>query len=579
MFSQVLWPSLISALALSVANMADAVAVGSRMGESGLAAIGVVTPLYMIYNVIGFAFSTGGCVTHSRLTAAGKDEEALAHFKCMALWLLGISAVIALLGNALLRPILTLLGAGDERPVLQTLCEQYARPLLAAAPVFLLNLLLYDFTRCDDDPQLASLGFSVGCAVDLLLNILFVLVLDWGVRGSAWATVIAQTLSVLIMSAHFFRRSGILQFRRLAGAAPGGETFYLVGRSLRIGLSTSARYVFQFLFLIMGNRLLLSAGSRGVINGEIYVAVFDVVMNVSYLAYGLYQAFSDTMQPLAATFAAEHDRDDLRYLLRFALRYGLMCGMLTGTALCLLTIPVSKLFGIVDAESLAVSVKAIPIFCLSTPFAGVTIILTGYYQSVGHERLASFATASRTLLFLLPVTFAAGLFFPLDFWWLFVISEVGSLIVLLIMARKKTRDEDEGIPVYSATIDQNNRELERVLQGVTAFCEEQEVPMKQAMQIELAVEELCLVTQEQAFTGKPDEYICLTLAKERNGDFVLHIRNSAPYFNPLDMRMGKLSADSQEELLNSMGVMMVRKKAKEFYYRNYQGFNVMTVTI
>ena len=70
MFLQVLRPSLIAALAMALANMADAVVVGNRLGENGLAAIGVVTPLYMIYDVAGFAFSTGGCVTHSRLTAA-----------------------------------------------------------------------------------------------------------------------------------------------------------------------------------------------------------------------------------------------------------------------------------------------------------------------------------------------------------------------------------------------------------------------------------------------------------------------------------------------------------------------------
>ena len=50
-----------------------------------------------------------------------------------------------------------------SRPELLAQCEAYARPLVTAAPVFLLNYLLYDFVRCDDDPDLASLGFSLGC--------------------------------------------------------------------------------------------------------------------------------------------------------------------------------------------------------------------------------------------------------------------------------------------------------------------------------------------------------------------------------------------------------------------------------
>ena len=579
MFFQVLRPSLISALALAFANMADAVVVGNRLGESGLAAIGVVTPVYMIYNVVGLAFSTGGCVTHSRLTADGKDEEALAHFKLMATWLLGLSVVFGAAGNLLLRPLLALLGADASYPELYRLCAQYAGPLILGAPVFVMHFLIYDFVRCDNGAYYATLGFSVGCLMDLTLNILFVLVWGQGVTGSICATLISQTISILIMSIHFFRGEGILTRKRLRDARFSDSSGRLMRRSLSIGISTSARYIFQFLFLIMGNRLLLQAGGRGLINGEIYVAIFDLVMNVSYLLYGLYQAASDTMQPLAATFSAEHDWGDLHYLLLLALRWGLIIGITAGMLLAVLNEPVAKLFGVTESDSLAVSARAIPIFCLSAPFAGVSIILTGFFQSVGKERLASFATLSRTLLFLLPTTFMAGLFFPFEFWWLFVISEVGSLLVLGAVAWHSVRTVRDDTPVFRASLDPEHRELDGVLRDVTAFCEAQEIPERQKALVELAVEELCLVTQAQAFTGRPDEYIRLTVARENNGDFILHIRDSAPYFNPLDMRMGKIRDGEKEELLDSIGVMMVRKQAKEFHYRNYQGFNVMTLVL
>ena len=580
MFFQVLWPSLISAAALSAANMADAVALGNRMGESGLAAIGIVTPLYMIYNVVGLAISTGGGVTHSGLTAEGKEEEALAHFRSLGILALSVGLLFAVLGNVLMEPILRLLGAGKAQQGIMALCEQYARPIFISAPVFMLNYLLYDIVRCDNGTRRATLGFSAGCITDVALNILFVMLLGWGLRGSAWATVIAQCVSVLIMLPHFFSDSGVLQFRRLRGPLHGGAAPALVSRSVRIGFSTSARYIFQFLFLMQGNRLLLNAGKRGIINGEIYVAVFDVVMNVSYFAYGIYQAYSDTMQPLAATYHAEHDADDLRYLLRLAIRHGLMVGLTAGALLCLLAKPVSQLFGLTDPKTLEVSVRAIPIFCLSTPFAGVTIILTGFYQSTGQAKLASLATSFRTLVFLLPLTYTAGRFFPHEFWWLFLASEVGSLVVAAsINGKKAAAQQSAQPPVFTATMDRSRQELGQVMEQVTAFCEEQQIPVKKALQIEQAVEELCHVTQEKAFTGKPDEYICLTLAEEENGDYVLHIRNSAAYFNPLDMRMERVKADSETELLDAIGVLMVKIRVKDLHFRNYQGFNVMTVRI
>ncbi len=581
MFFRVLWPSMVSALALAMANMADALVVGNRMGETGLAAIGIVTPLYMIYNVIGFAFSTGGCVTHSRLTAAGQDAAAVADFKQMARAVLLVSLGFVLVGTVFLDAILKLLGAGIAQPELHRMCRDYARPLFLGTPFFLANLLLYDFVRCDDGARLASLGFSLGCFADLGLNLLFVLGLGWGVAGSAWATVLAQVISVFVISQHFFTEKGVLNIRALRQTPVSAGSGFHIGRSVRLGLTTSARYVFQFLFLVTGNRLLLLAGRSGLIDGEIYVAVFDLVINVSYLLYGLYQAFSNTMQPLASTFAAEHGADNLRCLIRTALGVGLAFGVSAALLISALRLPIARFFGVKDGEALAVAARAIPIFCLSTPFAGVTIILMGFYQSIGKEVLASLAALFRTLVFLLPVSFMAGFFFPHEFWWIFLISEVGALAALMIAVwidRRRHGGTDNAV-VFSAMMDQDNHELARVLSDLERFCERQDIPARQAVLLQLTVEELCAVTIAKAFTGRPDEYIQLTVAREENGDYVLHIRNSAPYFNPLTMRMDRLGAGAEDDIMESMGVMLVKSRAKELHYRNFQGFNVMTVTL
>ena len=578
MFMRILWPSLISSVALAIADVADALVIGNKMGESGLAAIGIVTPLYMILNLLGYGFSTGGCVAFSRLAAEGKDEDALSHFKSIGTILFGLGVVLAVAGNLLMRPLLGLLGANDGSPELYTLCEQYARPLVTAVPVFFLNFLLYDFVRCDNDAPRATLGFSVGCLTDLGLNIWFVLGLGWGVKGSIYATVIAQTVSVIILLTHVVNGRGLMSIQSLAKAkiAVGKP----IADSLRIGFSASMQYVFQFLFLLIGNRMLLRAGDLGLIKGDLYVAVFDVVMNISYIFIGIYHAFADTMQPLASTFAAEHGRDDLKYLVRLAMATALMVGIPAALIAAIPAGGVSSFFGLGDAESLKVSVPAIRLYLLATPLGGLLIILTGFFQSCGREKLAGLITLMRKALFLLPITIILGLWLPKDFWWLFVIAEGVTMLVLATVVRGRIlKKEDVQVPVFTATMDNQNHELSRVLDEVVAFCEEQEIPMKQAILIQLAVEELSVVTMEKAFSGKPDEYIQLTLAREENGDHVIHIRNSAPYFNPLDLRMGKVQKDETDDLMDSVGVMMVRQKVKSLHYRNYEGFNMMTVVI
>ena len=70
MFLRILPPSMISSLTLALANTADALVVGNRVGAAGLATIGLTTPVYLIYSLLGSGFASGGGITHARLTAA-----------------------------------------------------------------------------------------------------------------------------------------------------------------------------------------------------------------------------------------------------------------------------------------------------------------------------------------------------------------------------------------------------------------------------------------------------------------------------------------------------------------------------
>ena len=580
MFLRMFPPSLISGLTLALANIADALVVGNRIGEAGLATIGLATPVYFVFNLLGIGYASGGGITHARLTAAEDRERALCHCRRLSAELLLTGVAIAVLGNLLIGALLTGLGAGTDVPLLRDLCRSYVQPLITATPLFFLNFLLYFFVLSDDNPALASLGMSAGSILDLALNILFVLVMHKGVQGAVYATIIAQAGSVLILSVHLFSgRKGILRLKAILSArADRRKIRHACRDSLKTGFSASISYLFQFLFLLIGNHLLLVAGMKGTMDGELAVAVFDLVMNCSFVAISVYQAASEAMQPLAATFAAEHDHQSLRYLLKITVTVGLASGLALAGAAALFAGPISSAFGLSGKTEQELAVRAIWIFLLSTPFSGVLKMLISYDQSTGRIRTAAVGSFLRNAAFLLPVTLALGIFLPSGFWWVFLITEVLSLAVLLPVRdyrRKKTAGR--GVPVMSMTMTNDNRELGIVMEAVEKFCGENEVPAGTAMQLQLAVEELCAVTIAQAFSGKPEEYIRVTLAKERDSRYVLHIRNSAPYFNPLDMKMEKARTDMTAEVMDSIGVMMVQKKAKNLSYRNYQGYNVMTV--
>ncbi|MDD3174003.1 MAG: MATE family efflux transporter, partial [Herbinix sp.] len=75
MFYRFFTPSLLSAIVLSLGNIVDALVVGSKMGETGLAALGLLAPVYMIFNVFDLGMAIGGSVHYTKLLGEGKAKE------------------------------------------------------------------------------------------------------------------------------------------------------------------------------------------------------------------------------------------------------------------------------------------------------------------------------------------------------------------------------------------------------------------------------------------------------------------------------------------------------------------------
>ena len=570
MLYSALFPSFISAIALAFADIADAVVVGNRIGENGLAAIGIVAPIYMIYNILGYGLSVGGEVTHARLAASGKKEAAIRHFN-KVLWT-GIfwGVVLAAAGLLLNGQILFLLGAKGEDAVLYHYCRQYYLPLIAAAPLFISNYVLYDLIRSDDDPFLAGASFSIGCVFDLVLNILFVLGLGWGVSGSIAATIAAQIVTLLVGLLHFIRKKGILRITKPTVDIPGCLPVFA------IGASSSVRYLFQFLFLTVANNLLIRIEG----DGALYVAVFDVVMNVSYVAYSLFEGAGAAIQPLSSALYEEKDRPGLSYTLRSGIGWGMGCGSAVTLLIGIFADPTARLFGIAEPVSLQVAALAIRIFCCSVPLAGFILIMISYYLSVGWEKLSAFLTFIRSFAVLLPLTFLLGTFASEWFWLIFPITEIVSLAAAFIMIRVLRKGNVlSKVPLVSYTLENNNHEIEGLLRAAERFCEENGASVKQANLLQMAVEELCMATINKAFTGDPREYIQVTLIAGEDHKFTLHIRNRAERFDPFDMKMGRITHEEEEGFLDSMGVLVIKKKADKFYYRRSEIFNVITVVI
>ena len=571
MFRRQYLPALISAITLSASDMADSVVVGnSNLGLLGLAAMSFALPIFMVYNVIMHSFGLGGSIRYAGQMARGEEEEASAGFRGVVYTLVLTGVGIALLGNMLLTPLQWLLGVNMNSKELVAATGTYLRLLLCSAPLFFLSYSLGYYMRNADMEKAASICASVGNIVDVGLNALLVLVFRLGVLGAGIGTLCGPLITSLLELIILYRRKTTL---RVFG---GKADFSRVLRSFRMGFSSSVSYAYALVHIVICNNLLMR------ISGEQGVAVFDVIQNISYFFSYIYGAAGQAAQPILSTYGGEYNQEGSRVLQKMGLRVALQVGILPAALMSIFAPQVCRFFGLIYPAAVNLGSWAIRMFCLSTMLGGIHSLLAGYRLARGEEFPAFISTTLRGAVVLIPVTILFSFFGERRFWLLYPVTEcIALLLFLLFLRRRGDRHSIDPERIYRAELRDRVEDVGRVTEEIGEFCEKWEASIKQQYFVRMTVEEVCSAIIVNGFGKGKDEngIIQVTLVAGEDGIFTLHVRDSAVAFNPFGMEKADLKNDGDALDFNAVGMDVIKKRSREFYYRRYQGFNTMVVKV
>ena len=558
MFFRQYKPALISALALSLGDMADALVIGNRMGAVGLAAIAFALPIFMVYNVIMHSFGLGGSIRYAKQMTEGDDKSAVSGFQGVMSVLVIIGFAILVFGNLLIHPLLRFLGASADNQTLYRATLIYVRLLLISAPLFFLAYGFGYYLRNDDLEKEASLAATIGNISDLILNIVLVLFCGMGVTGAGIATMSGVALTTSISLFMIVRKGSHLKF------FPFRPMWKGVFSCFRTGFSSCISYVYSMFFLLIGNNAMMRLA------GEVGVAVFDVIQNITYFFTYLYGAISQASQPIFSTYEGEKNYDGSRSLLRLGMSTGLLVGGIVAALLAVAAPWICMLFGLTGEQEIFIGVWAIRIFCVGSLFAGASIIIANSYLSRGSEFPAFFITTLRGAAILIPATLALMNTNALGFWLLYPVTEILSLTVFMIY-RQFRRKEDRSVDserIFRATLHNKIEEVSEATVQIESFCEKWEAEFNQLYFVQMTVEEVCTAIITGGFgSAEGPGIIELTLVAEE-------------MFNPFELKREEVEEDESEDLyFSAVGMDVIRAKAKEFFYRRYQGFNTLVVKV
>lgn len=189
-------PLILSSLLQLLFNAADIVVVGRFAGDNSLAAVGSTGSLINFLVNLFTGLSTGTNVVAAHYYGAGKKQELQDTVHTAMLLSIFSGLILTAIGVPLVKPILILMQAPEE---VLNLAALYLRIYFAG----ITTSMIYNFgsalLRAKGDTQRPLYILLLSGVLNLLLNLLFVIVFDLNVAGVAYATIISQTLSAVLV--------------------------------------------------------------------------------------------------------------------------------------------------------------------------------------------------------------------------------------------------------------------------------------------------------------------------------------------------------------------------------------------
>ena len=555
LFVQFFIPALLSSLGLAIGALADCIYIGNRLGEEGLYIIGIMSPVYMVFMTFTVAMAVGGTIKFGNLLGSGNHEEGRKN--CMNILVFNFIGVCLLSAVGLLftKPLIGLFGVRTDS-ALYGMTLTYARYMFAFCPILFMQAPLEYYVHSDGNPKCASLAMVVGCIVDCTMGFLFIVVGNAGVNGSIFSTVFGALAMEGICLIHFLGKKGTVRIEKIKLSIQNAWSDF------KTGFSTSAQYIYKFIVLFVFNRFLFAmSGASG-------VAIYDVVVNVVALVFAFTEATILAFTPLCSTFTGECNERNVKACFKTAIVTGVATTTLATLLLVIFAEPVCRFVGL-DGSIAADGAHALRLVALSYIVACINCIVATLYQTMEKERVSFVITLMRELVVLLACGTIAFLVNREAFWYVYLAAEsislvaiLGFLIVPKAVMHKGIVDFEEKV-VFSESFSGSCEKISDTCERMQEFMESHDIAMKQAMMITLAVDETCRIIAEQS----GDLKLQITLALE-DDVCIVHLRDNVSKFNPME-----IDEDSEEAL----GLKIVRKKTKEYYYRQFVGFNMLTM--
>lgn len=379
-------PMMLSMLLIMLYNIADSIWVAG-LGADALAAIGFITPLFMVLVGLGNGIGAGANSMIARFIGAQNYKQA----NNAALHAILLSVIVSLIFTVIIEvfmvPILQFMGAGNTIEYAMA----YSYIIFGFLFIFVYSGVASAIFRSEGDMRRATIAIAVTAIMNIILDPIFIYILNFGISGAAWATIISASLSCFVMSYWIWGKKDL--YLDLSPKNFNYQTNIMLD-TLQVAIpSTLENIVFSALAIIVNSMLVLAAGTTA-------VAVYTASMRIVQLSMIPLIGLGTAVLTVAGVAYGARNYINLKTAHSYSIQVGFAVSIALGAVMFLLSPEIAAVFSYTEASAglapqIAHAISILSLFVLAIPHG---IMSSMMFQGVGKGIYSLIITLLRSLI-------------------------------------------------------------------------------------------------------------------------------------------------------------------------------------
>lgn len=399
-------PSVVSLVLNALYNMVDQIFIGRGVGYLANGATNVIFPLTQFAVAIGLLIGDGTASYMNLRLGAGDKESSDRGLVAGIVGLVLSGIVLFFLYNILLEPLCILFGATEG-----TLgyAIDYGRIISLGIIFCVFASGAMSIVRANGNPQLAMIGMIVGCIINIIGDPVAIFVLDWGVEGAAWATILGQAANALIYAIYLYRN----KLSKLSTKIYK-KCFSYIHRVSKLGISSFSTQLSVVLVIAIQNNLLVYYGAMSKYGENIPMTALGVTMKVFTVLQCAISGLMAGAQPIFSYNYGSSRYDRVRRTLSITLIASVALMAIATIWFQISPMSIIHIFGSENDLYNEFAVKCLRVFLSLLVFDAFQMVASSFLQSIGKPYSATLLVFLRQIIILIPAMLVLSRVYGVD---------------------------------------------------------------------------------------------------------------------------------------------------------------------